>query len=84
MSLQSLNHLEMKSPEKGGKNQVTQFVSNSNLPIKAFSSGGGRHAVRQRYIQHKKMSMMDSKALDEVSRFQPFSCAAQSLNSLRY
>ncbi|MCJ1303125.1 telomerase inhibitor [Hypocenomyce scalaris] len=27
----------------------------------------GRHAVRQRYIQHKKMAMMDSKALNEVS-----------------
>lgn len=28
---------------------------------------GGRHAVRQRYIQHKKMAMMDPKALNEVS-----------------
>ncbi|KAA6415446.1 MAG: hypothetical protein FRX48_00161 [Lasallia pustulata] len=27
---------------------------------------GGRHAVRQRYIQHKKMAMMDSKALNEI------------------
>ena len=29
---------------------------------------GGRHAVRQRYIQHKKMATMDSKALNEASR----------------
>ena len=29
---------------------------------------GSRHAVRQRYIQHKKMAMMDSKALNEASR----------------
>ena len=29
--------------------------------------GGSRQAVRQRYIQQKKLSMMDSKALNEVS-----------------
>ena len=29
-------------------------------------STGGRHAVRQRYIQHKRMAMMDSTALNEV------------------
>lgn len=27
----------------------------------------GRHAVRQRYIKHKKMAIMDKKALNEVS-----------------
>lgn len=29
---------------------------------------GGRHAVRQKYIRHKKMAMMDSKAMNEVSQ----------------
>lgn len=29
---------------------------------------GARHSVRQRYIQHKRMAMMDSKALNEASR----------------
>lgn len=28
---------------------------------------GGRHAIRQKYIRHKKMAMMDSKAMNEVS-----------------
>lgn len=35
---------------------------------------GGRHAVRQRYIRHKKMAMMDTKALNEVWRRQTLSC----------
>ena len=30
-------------------------------------AGGSRQAVRQRYIQQKKLSLMDSKALNEVS-----------------
>ena len=40
---------------------------NSITPISA-SGGftGGRHAVRQRYIQHKRMAMMNSTALNEV------------------
>lgn len=29
---------------------------------------GARHSVRQRHIQHKRMAMMDSKALNEASR----------------
>lgn len=29
---------------------------------------GGRHAVRQKYIRHKKMATMDSKAMNEVSQ----------------
>lgn len=28
---------------------------------------GGRHAIRQKYIRHKKMAIMDSKAMNEVS-----------------
>ena len=35
----------------------------NNLPV----FGGSRQAVRQRYIQQKKLSMMNSKALNEVS-----------------
>lgn len=34
---------------------------------------GGRHAVRQRYIRHKKMAMMDTKALNEVCHRQMLS-----------
>ncbi len=34
-----------------------------NFPV----VGGSRQAVRQRYIQQKKLSLMDSKALNEVS-----------------
>lgn len=29
---------------------------------------GGRHAVRQKYIRHKKMAMMDLRAMNEVSQ----------------
>lgn len=32
----------------------------------SFTVAGGRNAVRQQYIRHKKMAMMDSKALNEV------------------
>ena len=34
--------------------------------------GTGRLAVRHRYVQHKKMCMMDHKALNEVSVIWPF------------
>ena len=32
-----------------------------------FTMGGGRHVVRRRYIQQKKMAMMDPMSLNEVS-----------------
>ncbi|MCJ1294743.1 telomerase inhibitor [Xylographa carneopallida] len=35
---------------------------------------GGRHAIRNRYIMHKRMAMMDPKALNEVST--PYSQAS--------
>lgn len=38
-----------------------QLDSQAALPL------GGRHAVRQRYIRHKRMAMMDSRAMNEVS-----------------
>ena len=34
-------------------------------------AAGGRHGVRQRYIRHKKMAMMDTKALHEVCMANP-------------
>lgn len=34
--------------------------------VRARDGRHGRHAVRERYIKHKKMVMMDSKALNEV------------------
>ena len=37
-----------------------QHVPQLNKPV------GGRHAARQRYISHKKLATMDSKALNEV------------------
>ena len=40
----------------------TASVQATILPV----IGGNRQAVRQRYIQQKKLSMMDSKALNEV------------------
>ncbi|KAL9639884.1 MAG: hypothetical protein Q9164_000632 [Protoblastenia rupestris] len=35
----------------------------------SLSKGRGRHAVRHRYIQQKKMAVMDTRALNEVSSF---------------
>ena len=40
------------------------------IPRKIVASG--RHIVRQRYIRHKKMAVMDKRALNEVGYFQPF------------
>lgn len=45
-----------------------EAVSNIQAPKKySQAHGGGRNAVRSRYIQQKKMAFMDSKALNEVS-----------------
>lgn len=39
------------------------------LPTRAtIAVAGGRNAVRQHYIRHKRMAMLDSKALNEVRR----------------
>ena len=51
--------------------QITQAHSQSvditAAPVQVMRTiFGGRHAVRQRYIQQKKMAMMDPKALNEV------------------
>ena len=43
-------------------------VLDTEMPLTENSAlYGGRHAVRQRQIRHKKMCLMDSKALNEVS-----------------
>lgn len=65
--------LRTVNSEPVGKVGVTKesTVKESKAPsteAKTFPVvGGSRQAVRQRYIQQKKLSMMDSKALNEVS-----------------
>ncbi len=59
--------LVVSPPESGSLIPVATVtshlpISQSNLPP------GGRHAVRLKYIRHKKMAMMDSKAMNEVSQ----------------
>ncbi|KAI9814749.1 MAG: telomerase inhibitor [Pycnora praestabilis] len=46
-----------------GKSEVVTLSDLRPAPIL-----NGRHALRQRYIQQKKMASMDSKALNEVSQ----------------
>ncbi len=43
-------------------------AATSHLDPHAGLRLGGRHAIRQKYIRHKKMAMMDSKAMNEVSQ----------------
>lgn len=43
-------------------------AATSGLDRQAELRLGGRHAIRQKYIRHKKMAMMDSKAMNEVSQ----------------
>ena len=47
-------------------------------PVSHAILQGGRHAIRQRHIQHKKMAVMDPKALNEV--LMPFSTALNQAN----
>jgi Pin2-interacting protein X1 len=42
----------------------TATQSGASTPM--FSGGRGRHVIRQRYIQQKKMACLDEKALNEV------------------
>ena len=54
-------------PDGEGEKTPTATTSSSIQRSKAQGSPPvGRNAVRNRYIQHKKMSLMDSKALNEV------------------
>lgn len=47
------------------KHTAPNTVIHSRAPV---AVAGGRHAVRQQYIRHKRMAMIDSKALNEVCR----------------
>jgi Pin2-interacting protein X1 len=40
----------------------------SGISTPTLEAAGGRHAVRSRYIQHKRMVLGDQRALNEVSR----------------
>lgn len=43
-------------------------AATNRLDPQAGLALGGRHAVRQKYIRHKKMAMMDLRAMNEVSQ----------------
>ena len=48
--------------------KATSSIQKTEVPSTSYASlQGGRHAVRQRHIQHKRMAIMDPKALNEVS-----------------
>jgi len=78
---QAMRDVDLKHPatlqtsnpiESQPANEEEEFVPVEAISIQASknapqSLGGGRNAVRSRYIQHKKMAIMDSKALNEVS-----------------
>lgn len=50
------------------KESTAKELKGSSTEVKTIPViGGSRQAVRQRYIKQKKLSMMDSKALNEVS-----------------
>lgn len=60
-------HHERESPVK--EYMPSHFATESTIPSRTIVAiGGGRNAVRRRYIQHTKMAMRDSKALNEVGR----------------
>jgi len=44
----------------------TTSESRSGSAPSSVTALGGRHAIRNRYIMHKKMAMMDPKALNEI------------------
>ena len=59
-----------ESSGNGAESHAIPVASGNNVRARTKADQGlrgGRNAVRQRYIQHKRMSMMDSKALNEVS-----------------
>ncbi|MCJ1381001.1 telomerase inhibitor [Xylographa soralifera] len=54
--------------------------SRSDSVPSGISVLGGRHAIRNRYIMHKKMAMMDPKALNEVSNPHSRASLIQTVN----
>ena len=66
-ALSGHKHELLTPPDRGVSQSHTRLVDIPAAPIQAsITTFGGRHAVRQRYIQQKKMAMMDPKALNEV------------------
>ena len=62
--------VKLQPSGSGAESKALPSTSEDNPPTRTKvlqGLGGGRNAVRQRYIQHKRMSMMDSKALNEAS-----------------
>lgn len=55
------------SVKKPARSPIMTTATN-HLDPQAGLRLGGRHAIRQKYIRHKKMAMMDSKAMNEVSQ----------------
>ena len=65
--LPGYNHMLPNPPDRQVSQTQTLLVDIPAGPIQAIGTAfGGRHAVRQRYIQQKKMAVMDPKALNEV------------------
>ena len=52
--------------EEAGTGLACHATNTRSSPKMTPAFYGGRHAVRQRQIRHKKMSLMDNKALNEV------------------
>lgn len=59
--------IQISGPDIGEVAVASRPPREKNASTKVSQElGAGRLAVRQRYIQHKKMCMMDNKALNEV------------------
>ncbi len=65
-------HVSPSVPEHSSREKAEPTGNRETLLPNGLA--GGRHAVRQRYIRHKKMAMMDTKALNEVCHRQTLSC----------
>lgn len=59
--------LSTVAPTKPIHSPITTAATN-HLDSQVGLPLGGRHAVRQKYIRHKKMAMMDVRAMNEVSQ----------------
>lgn len=69
---QDTDEVIQKHPQSGCLDDSLAILPPVAQPDTAHSlshtvAAGGRHAIRQRYILHKKMATMDSKALNEAS-----------------
>ncbi|KAL8759782.1 MAG: hypothetical protein Q9199_000506 [Rusavskia elegans] len=63
---------ELKASRRGAPQTVTSVIAQGKAGLAnvaqapQMTNGYGRHAGRQRSIRHKKMSLMDQKALNEL------------------